>query len=93
MARLGARDGPDAGDCVAPLAFERGATTRLHRPSLSRRTNEPDLDNEHENEANERDDYQEIGRHVRGTLRRNPRLRKRQNGVRFCLLKLLNNAA
>ena len=58
-------DGPrtQTGDCVAPLALEKGGSTALHQPPLSRRTNEPDPENKYETGANKREDYDEVGRH------------------------------
>ena len=88
MARLRTETGQtQTGDCVAPLAFERGANTALHQPSLSRRTNQPDPD--YETGANKRDDYEEVGRHGprRYAVRCDRASKKRRSA--FCLLKLL----
>ena len=65
----------------------------LHQPSLSRHTNEPDPDKEYETEAKERDDYEEVSRHVRGTLCGTARWRKQKSALGFCLLKLLTSVS
>src|SRR5436305_978799 len=77
-------------DCVAPLVARGARIAALHQTSLSRHANKPDLVDEHENRANERDESEEDGCHVMSRLYLFLEDCKHRIRISFCLLELQN---